>query len=249
MTSTCLLDLGNTRYKWIDRDGLPQGEPARHGYAVDDAPAGLCDEVLAKSGCRRWIVASVRGETFNRALEHAFRARGGVEIHFAAIPSAPPFGLAYRDRHRFGIDRYLNLLAAREAYATPTIVIDAGTAVTVDVLDGAGDHIGGVIFPGLGLLRRSLGQGTDLIGESGEAPPKLFGDSTASCVNGGAWHGFQGALRGIVEAMALRLRGRATIVVTGGDAAAVASALSSEGLRVDHKLLLTGLTLISLCDT
>jgi type III pantothenate kinase len=244
-----LLDLGNTRYKWIDRNDLPVGEPSRRCYAVADAPAELCDDVFAQSACRRWIVASVRGETFNRALAHAFRARGGVEIHFAAIPAAPPFGLAYRDTGQFGIDRYLNLLAARRAYATPTIVIDAGTAVTVDVLDRSGDHIGGVIFPGLGLLRRSLGQGTELIGDSGDAPPKLLGDSTASGVNGGAWYGFQGALRGIVEAMTRRLGGRATIVATGGDAAAVASALPAEGLRVDHKLLLTGLTLISLCDT
>ncbi len=247
MIPTCLLDLGNTRYKWIAVDDLASAEPRKRSYTSDDAAARLCADVLAQSDCRRWVVASVRGEAFNQALAAAFAEQGVADVRFAAIPAQPPFALAYQNQRQFGIDRYLNLLAARQQYPLPLIVIDAGTAVTIDVLDQAGDHIGGVIFPGLALLRRSLGQGTDLITASEAMPVKLLGDSTASCVSGGAWYGFHGAVRGIVEAMRQTMVGRATIVATGGDAGAVVAAFPTEAPVIDSRLLFQGLSITLSC--
>ena len=247
MTSTCLLDLGNTRYKWIAAADLAAAEPRKQPYASDDPAARLCAEVLARSDCRRWVIASVREEAFNQAVAAAFKARGIIDIEFVTIPARPPFALAYQDQQQFGIDRYLNLLAARQRYPLPLIVIDAGTAVTIDVLDQAGDHLGGVIFPGLALLRRSLGQGTDLIAASEAMPVKLLGDSTASCVSGGAWYGFHGALHGIVDAMRQTLGGRATIAATGGDAGAVAAAFPAEAPAIDSRLLFEGLSITQSC--
>ena len=238
----CLLDLGNTRYKWVARDRLESDAPLKRRYAGQDAAAALCRDVLARSDCRRWLVSSVRSASFNRELERRFLEAGGESIRFVAIPDEPSFGLAYRDTDRFGIDRYLNLLAARSAYPLPAIVIDAGTAVTADALDSHGDHVGGMIFPGLALLRRALGQGTDLVGEAGATVRSPLGASTEACVAAGIHHGFGGALLTMVDSLGQALGRRATIVVTGGDADEVAAALRDHSPIVDTRLLFTGMT-------
>lgn len=244
---TCLLDLGNTRYKWLDANDIASVEACKRPYAADNTEAELVADVLGQSGCKCWVVASVRGEAFNQTVAAAFKGGGGTDIRFVSIPPVPPFVLAYQNRCQFGIDRYLNLLAAREKYPLPLIVIDAGTAVTIDVLDQAGNHVGGAIFPGLALLRRSLGQGTDLITANEEMPAKLLGDSTASCVSGGVWYGFHGALRGIVDGMRQTLSGHATIVATGGDAGAVAAAFPADAPCIDSSLLFEGLSITLSC--
>ncbi len=239
----CLLDLGNTRYKWVARHRLESDAPLKRRYAGQDAAAALCRDVLAGSDCRHWLVASVRSALFNRELERRFLEAGGESIRFVAIPDEPPFGLAYRDSDRFGIDRYLNLLAARSAYPLPAIVIDAGTAVTADALDSQGDHVGGMIFPGLALLRRALGQGTDLVGAEADATVRSpLGASTEACVAAGIHHGFAGALLTMVDSLGQVLGRRATIVVTGGDADEVAAALRDHRPIVDTRLLFTGMT-------
>jgi type III pantothenate kinase len=237
---TCLLDLGNTRYKWIDSTQVNEGSPLRKTYSPQEAAAALCREVMATSSALQWRVASVKGEAFNHLVADAFRAQGGRVIRFAVIPATPPFGLAYREPQRFGIDRYLNLLAARDLYREPLIVIDAGTAVTVDALDAAGDHVGGIIFPGLGLLRQSLGAGTSLVTSDPAAATLLLGNTTESCVNGGSYHGLQGAVERIVRLMTQQLGGHVTIIVTGGDAEVIAPALQSNA-TLDPNLLLKGL--------
>ena len=238
----CLLDLGNTRYKWVARDRLESDGPRGSRYAGQDAAAALCRDVLARCDCRHWLVASVRSPSFNRELERRFLEAGGASIRFVTIPDEPPFALAYRDTGRFGIDRYLDLLAARSAYPLPSIVIDAGTAVTADALDSHGDHVGGMIFPGLALLRRALGQGTDRVGEVAAPARAPLGTSTEACVAAGIHHGFVGALLTMADSLAQALGGRATIVVTGGDADAVAAALRDHRPIVDTRLLFTGMT-------
>ena len=243
-----MLDLGNTRYKWIEAGAVATREPLGRRYAPEDAAAVLCREVMATTTARRWRGASVRDTAFDEALRRAFEAAGGEAMEFVTIPPQPPFRLAYDDPRQFGIDRYLDLLAARAEHPWPSIVVDAGTAVTVDALDAAGDHAGGVIFPGPALLRRSLARGTARIDIALDAAPALLGHSTASCVAGGVLQGFQGAVRGIVEAMAHRLGGRATIVVMGGDAALAASAVAAHDPVVDTRLLFKAMTLVRPCD-
>jgi len=241
---TCLLDLGNTRYKWLLRSRLDFAEPVKSPYASDEPAESLCRDVLERGDCRNWLVASVRDARFNASLETCFHALGGESLRFVAIPEQPPLALAYADRSSFGIDRYLNLLAAREIWPLPLVVIDAGTAVTVDALDRRGDHLGGLIFPGIELLRRSLGRGTDLIGAAGRPRPATPGDSTEACVSGGVWHGFKGAVREMAAAIQQPLGGRAKMIVTGGDAELVAAALAAQAPIIAPRLLFEGMTRI-----
>lgn len=238
--NTCLVDLGNTRFKWIEESRLAEGLKQRRTYHPSAPVTHLCDEIMRDCGCDSWIVASVKGNAFDRDLAQRFLDTGGKNIRFAAIPESPPFELAYEHREKFGIDRYLNLLAARTEHKLPLLVIDAGTAVTIDALDQSGAHRGGIIFPGLKLLRSCLTHGAKQVTADEAAEALLFGNTTESCVNGGSYHGLLGAIDGIVASMCERLDGNVTILFTGGDAQLLAPAVQFDA-TLDHNLLLKGL--------
>lgn len=234
----CLLDLGNTRYKWIGNGDLSEHSPNQRLYAEENPAVELVDQIFESNDLRYWSVSSVRSDAFNLSVKERFLARGGKAIRFISLPEETPFRLAYHRPEQFGIDRYLDLLAARALYGWPLIIVDAGTAVTIDALDAQGDHAGGVILPGLDLMRRSLGQGTDRIAENADAPQRLFGESTAECVSGGIWFGLRSAIQGIVDEMRTTI-GAVPVVLTGGDAAMVANGL--DNVIYDETLLLKGI--------
>ena len=69
----------------------------------------------------------------------------------------------YRDPERLGVDRWLALIAARERSKQPTVIVDAGSACTIDLLDSEGRHLGGYILPGLTAMGEALVRGTHQI--------------------------------------------------------------------------------------
>lgn len=131
----------------------------------------------------------------------------------------------YDQPGRYGIDRALAALAAYSRLHASCVVIDAGTAVTVDVVDDEGVVVGGYIFPGLGTLAYGLAARTGLPEVSSGVTGGLPGNSTETCIARGIAEGFAGAVG--------RLAGRAAgsagsgnrILVTGGDGERLLDAL------------------------
>jgi len=218
MNDICLLDLGNTRYKWMMQSELPDGKIGKATYGKTMvANAILCD-VVEKKCFSRLLVASVRDPVFNRAFSDACREANVVEPEFISVAERPLIPLAYQDVSRFGVDRYLDLLGALQRYQPPFIVVDAGTAVTFDAVDKLGVHIGGCIYPGRALLRTSLIHGTEGIGVVQRERSTLFADSTKAGVNSGVEQGFVSAVNGILAAMQSGFDDRFSVILTGGDA-------------------------------
>ena len=129
----------------------------------------------------------------------------------------------YEDPRQMGVDRWLAMLAAHREFSCAVCVVDAGTAVTIDQVDADGRHLGGVIVPGLGLMRRALLGETGRIGESvvneaGSGTGRgVLGHSTDEAIDGGGL----AAICGLIEQCAAELAGRSrdnVLVVTGGDA-------------------------------
>lgn len=125
-----------------------------------------------------------------------------------------------------GQDRLLAALAAFEAFQQACVVVDAGTAVTVDFVDGEGVFQGGAIAPGARLMLRALHEHTAALpdvalvrpasAESDEADP--FGRNTPQAMLNGAFHGVRGLVRALVERYAEFYQAYPKIVATGGDA-------------------------------
>lgn len=130
-----------------------------------------------------------------------------------------PFRVDYDSLATLGADRLADALYCFRAYPAKTaIIIDAGTAVTIDVLDQGATFCGGAILPGLMTQIRSLFSNTadlpDLAMDGGFVLP---GRSTADCIRGGVCVGLTGAIEKIVETYTQRFGQECVVVVTGGD--------------------------------
>ncbi|MGR8920427.1 MAG: type III pantothenate kinase [Gammaproteobacteria bacterium] len=237
-----LVDVGNSRIKaaLADADGLVawpaletrRTDAFRAWRDLDAAPA-------------RVLVSNVGGTGVAGELAEFVHRCWGVEAEFPR-PRASCAGMTtdYVQPARLGVDRWLAALAGwHAAGGSGAVVLDAGTALTVDVVTAAGRHLGGMIAPGLDLMFASLSRGTaDL-----EAPPVIDVDVFASDSAAAISLGCQSAVRGVLTATRERLAatGEADSMrwfVTGGGAAGLDPMIDWPH-ELDANLVLKGLLL------
>jgi type III pantothenate kinase len=154
-------------------------------------------------------------------------------------------GIDYPKPNTIGSDRLANAVAARRRFGAPVVVVDFGTAVTFDVVDRAGNYIGGVIAPGLAAM-------TDYLHEKTALLPRIrirevdgaIGRSTEQAMLVGAVHGYRGLVRGVLSELKRELRTpRLPVVATGSYARLIAGRLP-EIATVEPNLTLEGLRLV-----
>lgn len=144
------------------------------------------------------------------------------------------------DPDQVGDDRLLNALAVTQFYGAPAIVVDSGTATSIDIITDSGAFAGGLIGPGVQMSANALHRDCALLprvepGVFNEA----FGTDTESAIRGGLYHGFRGFIREIRREVSREMEGDVTVVGLGGDI----HLIEGNGLldAVDHLLTLKGL--------
>ena len=154
-------------------------------------------------------------------------------------------GIRYPKPRTIGQDRLANALAARHHFGAPVLVVDFGTAVTFDVVDRAGDYIGGIIAPGLAAMTDYLHEKTALLPRIRIREPRaVVGKDTEQAMLVGAVHGYRGLVRGLIGELKRDLRARRLpVVATGGYAKLIARGLP-EITAVRPDLTLEGLRLL-----
>ena len=208
-----LVDVGNTAIKWrlANTEGLLDA-----GGSVSDVPS-LCNAIEAE----KWGMAGLASVASDAAVVEliaALTASGATAVHRAKAQSSC-LGLvsSYAEPERMGVDRWLAMLAAHARNEGALCVIDAGTAVTVDLVSAEGVHEGGYILPGADLMRRALTNETDRIQVNAlEVPTIAPGSNTQACVTAGSWRAVMGA---VASTMAKYPQHRA--LLTGGAAGAL----------------------------
>lgn len=234
MTRRCLLiDAGNSSLKWaVTEDGHWRAQ-GRCDYS--DA-ASLRAEVTAGSRC---FIASVAAPANEAGLAALFESTAIAPIWLRAEPEFGDLKNSYLNPQQLGVDRWMGLVAARQRTREAALVVSIGTAMTVDALSADGLFLGGVIVPGVALMRQSLLQGTAQIGETAgqwAAFPRATADAVQS--------GIVAALCGTIALQYAQLRETAgtapTCLLTGGDAAVV---LPHLGVPAEHvpALILEGI--------
>jgi type III pantothenate kinase len=121
-----------------------------------------------------------------------------------------------------GIDRILNVAAAYEQMQKACAVVDAGTAITVDVCNDGGEFLGGAIAAGASMMLEALHERTAQLPAVGyTAPSEVFGRSTRQAMLLGVHHGIRGMVKELVERYAMELGTWPELIATGGDAQAL----------------------------
>jgi type III pantothenate kinase len=133
-----------------------------------------------------------------------------------------PIKVLTDEPEKTGIDRVLAIAAAYEQVEGEVVVVDAGTAITVDVCNDAGEFLGGAIAPGVRLQLDALHEHTaalpTITNEEFQAPDEPFGQNTKQAILHGVYHGIRGMVKELVEAYATKLGRWPEVVATGGDA-------------------------------
>ncbi len=149
-----------------------------------------------------------------------------------------------------GADRIVNAVAAYEMFGrasrTPVIAVDFGTATTFDVISAAGEYIGGVICPGIGISADALFQrAARLPRVDVRKPPSIIGQTTVTSMQAGLFFGYVSMVDGIVQRIRAELpSGSAAVCIATGGMASVLSHETSVIQRVEPDLTLQGLRLI-----
>ena len=243
---TLLMDVGNSRIKW---GVLEQGEIRRTGHIAQGRIRERGLQALTTRiprGVDQVFVSNVAGNTFGTRLSGVIGMHCNCQVRFAhAERSGWGVTNGYRQPRRMGVDRWVALVGAWDEFRSASLVVDAGTAVTLDAIDQNGTHLGGQIIAGVEMMMRALSTSTSEIpavrpaSGKGGAGLDMFAASTADAVREGA----RNAIAGAVDRAFRGLQSGAcdpVLVLTGGDASRILGALGGTPVHRPH-LVLQGL--------
>jgi len=246
------VDIGNTRIKlglfdqplgpaavplptrWLGLD-TDEWDPVE--IAVWLAPHGPADV--------DWRIASVHRPAASRLTQWLDR-EGAVRAVLSHHDL--PLTIDLPAPEKVGIDRLLGAVSANALRGEKqgAVVVDVGSAITVDLVSNVGTFCGGAILPGLGMSARALHDYTDQLPEIKMAslvePPPVLGTSTEEAITSGLFWGAVGAMRTLIEGLESELEGETIVLLTGGAGEQIARLLPGEVRHVPH-LVLSGIAL------
>lgn len=235
-----LIDVGNTRIKWcIEKNSvLEKGQAIEHkevefigrlkqAWDMLDAP-----EILA--------ISSVSHKQLTEQLIDLAKAFWPQTKVIIARSLDDGFSVtnAYQQADKLGVDRWLGLIALRHYFPGNSCVVDCGTAITIDVLNEQGQHLGGVISPGLQLMKHALFKGTENLYSIDRKFSAGLSDFTESAIYSGTLF----AATGLIEKVLTNYCSCQTIVLTGGDAILLSQHLNFEFI-IEPDFIFKGLSL------
>lgn len=261
-----LVDVGNSRLKWNTALGdRLQSETQSFAWHIDQFEQQLRQVWHDLTGISTVWVSNVAGEAVAKTIDAHCAKQWGISTHYAHTKQNQ-CGVrnAYADPQHLGVDRWLALLAAQQRFPyNPVCIIDCGTAITVDWMTAEGEHLGGAIAPGVGLMQQALlnrshaiesalqteAASTDKIpeGATDEKVQELnryTGKSTQQCMSIGTLYASVGFVRTMIENTQQMLSEDCKIIITGGDAARLLQAVSrytSLSIISEPDLVLNGL--------
>jgi type III pantothenate kinase len=240
MTPLIAIDAGNTRIKWGVHDGrgwVTQG-------TTPTTEADLIAPVLeGGSSASTAIASNVAGAKLEAQLREIC-AKAKISLRMARS-EAEQLGVTngYRDARQLGSDRWAALVAAHATAKGHKLVVNAGTALTIDALTADGHFLGGLIVPGPALMRRSLDRGTAGLRLT-EGDFSDFPASTPEAITSGAVQACVGAIERMRGLMAARGLSNIRVLLSGGAADELASHLPLPH-AIHENLVLDGLVLIA----
>lgn len=181
-----------------------------------------------------------------KTVETAVRKRLRVRPLVVGRDLAVPMKNNYRNPRQVGQDRLVCAYAAKRLYGAPAVVIDFGTAITLDVVSARGEYEGGIIVPGLRLSAESLFQKTALLPriEFIKPPQSLIGKDTQGSILSGLFYGYAALCGGLIEQLKKKVSGSPKVIVTGGYTDLMKKFLSSKIDHIDRFLVFQGMDLL-----
>ena len=234
-----LIDMGNTRLKWAVSNGLD----VTIGQAIGNVEINHDDLVRlwqAITPPNQIAISCVSAKQLLGLVISVVDELWPKITIIQAISQAQGFGItnAYQEPEKLGVDRWLSMTAAFHKYRTALCIVGCGTAITVDVVDASGKHLGGLINPGLRLMKEGLVKGTENLSLSETVFPYGLAANTDAAIHNGTLS----AACGFIEFVLNNQPDKLQLVLTGGDAEIIALHLSQTSI-INPDLVLDGLAI------
>jgi len=165
------------------------------------------------------ILASVN-ERISGEIKSATEDQLGTSVYVIGDDLPAPIGRQLEPETITGADRLLDAAAAYDTVQQACVIVDVGTAITIDFVDGEGTFHGGAIAPGAQMQLNALHENTAALPELHFRQPddESFGRNTAQAMLQGVYHGIRGMVRQLTEQYAERYGAYPLVIATGGDA-------------------------------
>lgn len=233
-TRRLLLDAGNTRLKWAV---VEDGRWCEQGCADYSDLSALSQRLAVGFDC---TIASVAREQHENQIGMLLAPFSITPRWLTAEARFSDVKNTYTNPHQLGVDRWMGLIAARQRSQAPTLVVSAGTAMTVDALSADGVFLGGLIVPGIALMQQALRQGTARVVEI-DGAWQAFPRTTADAVQSGIVTALCGAIQLQYARLADIAGGVPRCLLTGGDADQLVPHLAALSVELAPALVLEGM--------
>jgi type III pantothenate kinase len=245
------IDIGNTNIVWGVFEGstlLAHWRLATDPKATADEYGALCVNLLARTGRLPEQTVGAIISSVVPALTGTFEAMVATYFHRPPLIVSSDMDtgliLKYTNPREIGSDRIVNAAAAYHKYRRDLIIVDFGTATTFCAVTRAGEYLGGVIAPGLGISAEALfARAAKLSKVELVRPKSVIGTDTASSIQAGLVFGYAGLVDAIVRRMAQEMGRTSYVLATGGLASVIAPDTTSIQ-KVEPLLTLEGLELL-----
>ncbi len=235
------IDAGNSRVKWALHDGRGFVRDGWVMHADLDALDAQWSSLPAPSAI---VIANVAGDGIGQRLRKYSERWKTAPRWASSARSQAGVSNRYDEPSQLGIDRWAALIGARRFSSEPCVVVNAGTAMTVDALTAEGEFIGGIIVPGFDLMHESLAVHTArLSAERGNFTS--FPRTTRDAITSGAIQALCGAVERMRNAMLVAGHPEPVLIFSGGAGELVGSHMGRP-VRIVDKLVLEGLVQIAL---
>ena len=216
-----VLNVGNSRLASGAFVGGELRQTARAGIGERGEWEGVITQAWEKFAGVKGV--EIAGASVNpgvvREVEPMVERITGKTIQWVGRELELPIPVSTDKPEETGVDRVLNVAAAFEQMDKACAVVDAGTAITVDVCNHQGIFLGGAIFPGVNMMLDALNEKTARLPRVTLARPDgAFGRSTSGAICQGIFHGVRGMVKELLENYATELGGWPDLIATGGDA-------------------------------
>lgn len=234
-----VIDIGNTRTKWALADA--EGKLTEYEVCMN---ADLAETNLKKISKKAdmALISNVAGDAMAERLEEVLAPLPSV---FAATEKQA-CGVLNSVYPTLGVDRWMALIAVKSRVKQAVLVVNAGTAITIDALDSQGKFLGGTIMPGIRLMHTALADHTAQLNVHGGAVT-AFPNNTQDALESGCLNAAVGAVMVMLKRLERHSGWLPRLVVSGGDAQLIADALKPDlkQVMIMDNLVLQGLALLA----
>lgn len=244
-----LLDIGNSSVKWaLQQDDVLTSRGA-FSYTKNSFEQDLWENLSFSKKPSNVLVSNVAGDDIFSSLDDWVKLQWQQECWQPKVSAKfKELKNSYTNIQQMGLDRWLAMIASWEKYQSALCLVSCGTALTIDLINADGQHLGGYIVPGIELMQKALIDNTKQIDVSVKHQASLvYAKDTQTAVSNGAFLATVSTVDHVVENFSNETNDEVKCIITGGMAEIIKPLLAAS-FKHEANLVLDGLsTLYKAC--